>query len=187
MGCVSQLVLCMYVPKRNPAQALSSRNVERSKSAEKQNQPRCVSIHTPNFRDLIESLLCPCSSVRSALESPPGSIETAGGGSGSASGQTSLLAALAAEREAAAELEAAEMAAAERVAREFRGFFHNMPRVRIGGRKASLITASLCTLQENGVTLPRVLNCSGCPREQQEYRQGRLGVGKRLRPIVAVT
>ncbi|CAM9771530.1 unnamed protein product [Ectocarpus sp. 6 AP-2014] len=65
---------------------------------------------------------------RGSLGSPPGSIETAGGGSGSGSGQTSLLAALAAERDAALELEAAEASAAERVAREFRGFFQNIPR-----------------------------------------------------------
>ena len=65
-----------------------------------------------------------------SMGSPPGSIETAGGGSGSGSGQTSLLAALAAERDAAMEREAAEAAAAERVAREFRGLFSNIPRVR---------------------------------------------------------
>ncbi|CAN0055726.1 unnamed protein product [Scytosiphon promiscuus] len=65
---------------------------------------------------------------RGSLGSPPGSVETTGGGSGSGSGQTSLLEALAAEREAAAALEAAEMAAAERVAREFRGLFNSIPR-----------------------------------------------------------
>lgn len=65
-----------------------------------------------------------------SMGSPPGSIETAGGGSGSGSGQTSLLAALAAERDAAMEREAAEAAAAERVAREFRGLFSNIPSVR---------------------------------------------------------
>ncbi|CAM9641472.1 unnamed protein product, partial [Pylaiella littoralis] len=62
------------------------------------------------------------------MGSPPGSVETAGGGSGSGSGQASLMAALAAERDAAAELEAAEASAAERVAREFREFFANIPR-----------------------------------------------------------
>ncbi|CAM9135722.1 unnamed protein product [Ectocarpus sp. 12 AP-2014] len=65
---------------------------------------------------------------RGPLGSPPGSIDTAGGGSGSGAGQTSLLAALAAERDAASELEAAQASAAERVAREFRGFFQNIPR-----------------------------------------------------------
>eukprot|EP00752_Nemacystus_decipiens_P007697 g6880.t1 len=65
---------------------------------------------------------------RGSAGSPPGSIETAGGGSGSGSGQTSLLAALAAERDAAIERDAAEASAAERVAREFRGFFSNIPR-----------------------------------------------------------
>lgn len=64
-----------------------------------------------------------------SLGSPPGSTETAGGGSASGSGQTSLLAALAAERDAAVEREAAEASAAERVAREFRGLFDNIPRV----------------------------------------------------------
>lgn len=85
-------------------------------------------------RDLTASAVSPRS-----LGSPPGSIETAGGGSGSGSGQTSLLAALAAERDAALELEAAEASAAERVAREFRGFFQNIPRVGIfwGGRASS--------------------------------------------------
>lgn len=66
---------------------------------------------------------------RRSVGSPSGSIETAGGGSGS--GQTSLLAALAAERDAAMEREAAEASAAERVAREFRGLFENIPMVRI--------------------------------------------------------
>eukprot|EP00903_Cladosiphon_okamuranus_P017392 g16020.t2 len=65
---------------------------------------------------------------RGSLVSPPSSIETAGGGSGSGSGQTSLLAALAAERDAAMEREATEASAAERVAREFRGLFDNIPR-----------------------------------------------------------
>ncbi|CAM9478757.1 unnamed protein product [Ectocarpus sp. 4 AP-2014] len=65
---------------------------------------------------------------RGSLGSPPGSIETPGGGSGSGSGQTSLLAALAAERDDALELEAAEASAAERVAREFSGFFQSIPR-----------------------------------------------------------
>lgn len=71
-----------------------------------------------------------------SIESPPGSVETAGGGSGS--GQTSLLAALAAERDAALELEAVEAAAAERVAREFRGFFANIPRVRERFKRCAL-------------------------------------------------
>ena len=71
------------------------------------------------------------------MGSPPNSIETAGAGSGSGSGQTSLLAALAAERDAALELEAAETAAAERVAREFRGLFDNIPRVSTEERQGN--------------------------------------------------
>lgn len=46
------------------------------------------------------------------------------------SGSSSLLAALAAERDAAADFEAAEESAAERVAGEVRSFFNNIPRVR---------------------------------------------------------
>lgn len=70
-----------------------------------------------------------------SMGSPTNSVGTGGAGSGSGSGQTSLLAALAAERDAALELEAAESAAAERVAREFRGLFDNIPRVRRAQRK----------------------------------------------------
>ena len=49
------------------------------------------------------------------------------------SGSSSLLAALAAERDAAADFEAAEESAAERVAAEVRSFFNNIPRVRYFG------------------------------------------------------
>lgn len=59
--------------------------------------------------------------------SPPPSSRKGSVGSGS----SSLMAALAAERDAALEFEAAEALAAERVAREFRGFLNNIPRVRV--------------------------------------------------------
>ncbi|CAM9355835.1 unnamed protein product [Ectocarpus fasciculatus] len=107
--------------------------------AEAQGRGREVSSATPRSARSTSAAVTPGGSIRrtaakspvdgrGSLGSPPGSIETAGDGSGSGSGQTSLVAALAAERDAALELEAAEASAAERVAREFRGFFQSIPR-----------------------------------------------------------
>lgn len=59
------------------------------------------------------------------LSPPPSSRKDSVG-----SGGSSLLASLAAERDAAVDFEAAGASAAERVAREFRSFFNCIPRVR---------------------------------------------------------